>query len=110
MVEGMYVVVNVMVSLMSLINPPPALCNLSARTIVKLGVLGVLGFLNCNDMLLSALHRRMVEGSNNRFYAYRPMVSPQSNWHPGPLVDWWPPPFNQQVPHLHGSRPQIRDM
>ena len=52
-----------------------------------------LGFLNCDDicmcvvnkqfssiwlLLLSAppLHRKMVEGSNNRFYAHRPMVSP----------------------------------
>ena len=39
MVEGMSVVVNVMLSLMS---PPPALCNLSARTVVKLCILGVL--------------------------------------------------------------------
>ena len=36
--------------------------------------------------------------SNNRFYAHWPMVSPSSNRNPGPLVDWWPPPFNQQVP------------
>ena len=49
-------------------------------------------------------------GANNRFYAHRPMVSPTSNRHAGPLVDWWPPPFNQQVPHLHGSHPQIRDL
>ena len=35
-VEGMYVVVNVMLSLMSVISPPPALCNLSVRTVVKL--------------------------------------------------------------------------
>ena len=32
MVEGMYVVVNVMLSLMSAMSPPPALCNLSARS------------------------------------------------------------------------------
>ena len=36
MVEGMSVVVNVMLSLMSVMSPPPALCNLSARTVVKL--------------------------------------------------------------------------
>ena len=36
MVEGMSVVVNVMLSLMSGMSPPPALCNLSARTVVKL--------------------------------------------------------------------------
>ena len=31
-IEGMSVVVNVMVSLMSVMNPPPALCNISVRT------------------------------------------------------------------------------
>ena len=37
MVEGMSVVVNVMLSLMSLCDePPPALCNLSVCTIVKM--------------------------------------------------------------------------
>ena len=39
MVEGMAVVVNVMLSLMSVMSPPPALCNLSARTVVKLCIL-----------------------------------------------------------------------
>ena len=42
MVEGMSVVVNVMLCLMSVVSPPPALCNLSLRTIVKLCTLGVL--------------------------------------------------------------------
>ena len=42
MVEGMSVVVNVMLSLMSVMSPPPALCNLSVRTVVKLCTLGVL--------------------------------------------------------------------
>ena len=41
MVEGMSVVVNVMFSLMSVMSPHPALCNLSARTVVKLCTLGV---------------------------------------------------------------------
>ena len=41
MVEGMSVVVNVMLSLMSVMSPPPVLCNLSARTVVKLCTLGV---------------------------------------------------------------------
>ena len=41
MVEGMSVVVNVMLSLMSVISPPPALCTLSARMVVKLCTLGV---------------------------------------------------------------------
>ena len=40
-VEGMSVVVNVM-SLMSVMSPPPALCNLSVRTAVKLCIFGVL--------------------------------------------------------------------
>ena len=41
MVEGMSVVVNVMLSLMSVISPPLALYNLSARTVVKLYNVGV---------------------------------------------------------------------
>ena len=41
-VEGMSVVVNVMLSLMSVLSPPPALCNLSVRTAVRLCILGVL--------------------------------------------------------------------
>ena len=36
MVEGMYVVMNVVLSLMSVMSPPSALCNLLARTVVKL--------------------------------------------------------------------------
>ena len=40
-VEGMSVVVNVMLSLMRVISPP-ALCNLSVRTAVKLCIFGVL--------------------------------------------------------------------
>ena len=42
MFDGMSVVVNVMLSLMSVMSPPPALCNLSLRTVVKLCTLGVL--------------------------------------------------------------------
>ena len=44
MVEGMTVVVNVMLSLMNVISPPPALCNLSACMGLKLYKLGVFGF------------------------------------------------------------------
>ena len=36
MVEGMSVVVNVMLSLMTVMSPSPALYNLSARTVVRL--------------------------------------------------------------------------
>ena len=41
MVEGTSVIVNVMLPRMSVISPPPALCNLSVRTVVKLCTLGV---------------------------------------------------------------------
>ena len=41
MVEGMSVVVNVMLSLMSVMSPPYTLCNLSARTVEKLSIVGV---------------------------------------------------------------------
>ena len=40
--RSMYVVVNVMLSLISVMSPPPALCNLSLRTVVKLCTFGVL--------------------------------------------------------------------
>ena len=43
------------------------------------------------------------EGSNNRFYAHRSMLFPPSSRHPGQLVDWWTPPFNQQVPSSTGA-------
>ena len=53
MVDGMSVLVSVM-------SQPPALCNLSAHTVVKLCTLGVcfkgeLGFLNCDDMQFELL-------------------------------------------------------
>ena len=35
MVEGMSVVVNVILALMSVMSPPPTVCNLSVRTVVK---------------------------------------------------------------------------
>ena len=41
MVEGMSAAVNVMLFLISVVTPPPALCNLSASTVVKLCTLGV---------------------------------------------------------------------
>ena len=61
--EGMSVVVNVMLSLMSVISPPPALYNLSARTVVKLCTLGVcfrgeLGFLNCDDICMCVVNKQ----------------------------------------------------
>ena len=57
-VEGMSVVVNVMLSLMSVMSPPPALCNLSVRTAVKLCILGELGFLNCNDVCMCVVNKQ----------------------------------------------------
>ena len=41
MVDGMSVVVNVMLSIMSVMSPPPALCDLSVRTVMKLCTFGV---------------------------------------------------------------------
>ena len=41
MVECTSVVVNVMLSLKSVMSPPPVLCDLSVRTVVKLCTLGV---------------------------------------------------------------------
>ena len=55
MVEGMSVVVNVMLSLMS---PHPALCNISARTVVKLCTLGELGFLNCDVICMCVMNKQ----------------------------------------------------
>ena len=63
-VEGMSVVVNVMLSLMSVMSPPPALCNLSVRTYVKLcifwcfGFRGELGFLNCDDVCMCVVNKQ----------------------------------------------------
>ena len=58
----MSVVVNVMLSLMSVMNPPPALCNLSVRTDVKLCIFGVLAlgvsFLNCDDVCMCVVNKQ----------------------------------------------------
>ena len=54
-VEGMSVVVNVMLSLMSVMTPPPALCNLSVRTAVKLCIFG---FLNCDDVCMCVVNKQ----------------------------------------------------
>ena len=60
-VEGMSVVVNVMLSLISVMSPPPALCNLSVRTAMKLcifGFRGELGFLNCDDVCRRVVNKQ----------------------------------------------------
>ena len=65
MVEGMSVVVNVMVSLMSVKSPPHVLCNLSVHTVVSevmhFGCFSLRGgpsFLNCDDICMGV-------GNNN---------------------------------------------
>ena len=63
-VEGMSVVVNVMLSLMSVMSPPPALCNISVRTAVKLCIFGCFGFrgelgsLNCDDVCMCVVNKQ----------------------------------------------------
>ena len=48
---------NVM-SLMSVISSSPALCILSARTVVKLCILGELDFLNCDDVCMCVVNKQ----------------------------------------------------
>ena len=67
MIEGMYGERHVMLSLISVINPPPALCNLSARTVVKVCTLFwcvcfrcELGFLNCDDICMSVVNKQFL--------------------------------------------------
>ena len=65
MVEGMSVVVNVMLSLLSMMSPPPALCNLSACTVVKLCIFDVFalavikpGFLSYDDVCMCVVNKQ----------------------------------------------------
>ena len=66
MVEGKSVVVNVMLSLMSVMSPTLALCNLSVRTVMKLCTLGVfalegkLGFLNRDDICMCVVNKQFM--------------------------------------------------
>ena len=60
MIECMPVVVNVMLYLMSMMSPPPALCNLTLRTVVKFctfGFRGELGFQNCDDIYMCVVNK-----------------------------------------------------
>ena len=64
-VDGMSVVVNVMLSIMIVMSPPPALCNISVSTVVKLCTLfrcvyfrGELGFLNCDDVGMCLVNKQ----------------------------------------------------
>ena len=63
-VEGMSIVVNVMLSLINMMSPPPpALRNLSVCTVVKFCTFGSfcfrdeLGFLNCDDICMCVVNR-----------------------------------------------------
>ena len=64
MVKCVSVVVNVMLSLMGVMSPPPALCNLSLRTVLKLctfeyfGFRGEFGFLNCDDICMCVVNKQ----------------------------------------------------
>ena len=61
MVEGMSVVVNVMLSLMSAMSPTPALCNLSLHTVMYFGCFdfrGELGFLNYDDICMCVVNKQ----------------------------------------------------
>ena len=49
-VEGMSVVVNVMLLLINVMSPPPALCNLAVRMVVK--------FLNCDDICMCVVNKQ----------------------------------------------------
>ena len=52
-----------MVSLMSVMSPPPALCNLSVHTAIKFmyfgcfGLRSELGFLNCDDVCMCVVNK-----------------------------------------------------
>ena len=63
LVEGMSVVVNVMLSLMSVMSQPHALCNLSVRMVVRLCTLdvcfrGEIVFLKCDDICLCVVNKQ----------------------------------------------------
>ena len=59
-VEGMYVVVNVMLSPMSVMSPHHALCNLSTHTVLKLCTLSVFGFLNYDVSCMCVVNKQFV--------------------------------------------------
>ena len=70
MVEGMPIIVNVMLSLMSVMSPPPVLCNLSERTVVQLYTLGViaLGVTLVSYMCVVNKHFKLLEFVFNSVY------------------------------------------
>ena len=81
MVEGMSVGVNVMLSLMSVISPPPDLCGMSARTVVYVGNLGVLDLevslvWNCDDVCMRVFDESF---ELNEFVVYAVYVNLQND-------------------------------
>ena len=60
-VEGMSVVVNVMLSLMSVMSTPPALCNLSVRTDVKMSACFFVFFWRGRFIEISKLLYKIIE-------------------------------------------------
>ena len=63
MVEGVCLV-NVMLSLMSVMSPPPALCNISLRDCCEVMYFGCsdfrgeLGFLDCDDIVMCVVNKQ----------------------------------------------------
>ena len=64
MIEGMYVVVNGMLSLMSVMSPPPALCKPTVAHCCEVmyfgcfDLRGELGFLNCDDICMCVVNKQ----------------------------------------------------
>ena len=61
LVEGMSVVVNVMLSLTSVMSPPPDMCDLSVHTVVKLCTFGVFILwvsLNCDNICVCVVNKQ----------------------------------------------------
>ena len=113
MVEGMSFVVNGMSSLMSLMGPPPALCNLTVRMVLKLCTLGVfcfrceLGFINCDDIRMCVLNKHfellelifipfMLTRSIMRCHLYCWELRSKAS-HPACLHGWLAKKVNQEV-------------
>ena len=80
----MSVGVNVMLSLMSVISPPPDLCGLSARTVVYVGTLGVL------DLEVSSVQKSTAYTWLDCccFNAAQIVLTPPAPRNGGPFLPW----------------------
>ena len=62
MVKGLSVVAHVMLSLLSVMSPPPALCNILVRAVVNLCTLGVfalgMGLVSCDDIFMCIMNKQ----------------------------------------------------